>query len=65
MRDWTDTYEQTKIAKVFTEFGQGKAMAQKCTQLGTEQWNAPETNSQKKRKKCTGKKVGYANKSPL
>jgi len=50
MRDWTDTYEQTKIAKVFTEFGQGKAMAQKCTQLGTEQWNAPETNSQKKRK---------------
>jgi hypothetical protein len=34
-----------------TEYGQGKAMAQKCTWMGMEQWNASETNSQKKEKK--------------
>jgi hypothetical protein len=51
MRDWTDTCKQTKIGKVLTtEYGQGKAMAQKCTRMGIEQWNASDTNSQKKRK---------------
>jgi len=50
MQDWTDTCEQTKIAVLTTEYGQGKAMAQKYNWMGTEQWNASETNSQKKRK---------------
>jgi hypothetical protein len=41
MLDWTDTCEQTKIAKVLTtEYGQGKAMAQECTWMGSVQWNA-------------------------
>jgi len=66
MYDWTDTCEQTKIAKALTtEYDQGKAMTQKCTRMGKEQWNASETNSQKKRKKRTRKKAGYASKSPL
>jgi hypothetical protein len=66
MRDWTYTCKRTKIAEVLTtEYDQGKSMAQKCTRMGIERWNALETNSQKKRKKCTGKKVGYASKSPL
>jgi hypothetical protein len=52
MRDWTDTCEQTKIAKVLTtEYGQGKATAQKCTRMGIEQWNTSETNSQQKKRK--------------
>jgi len=41
MQDWTDTCEQTKIVEVLTtEYGQGKAMAQKCTRMGSVQWNA-------------------------